>query len=119
MSKEQIKTFVKENKKELLIGAGVVVTGIAAIVIANKWCGKAVPEFDVDAAIDKICAKDPDVDKFVKFIKVCDQFRGDTKSYLPINAEDFAKLAGNNLVKDVNGVGAVVKGAILFCDAVE
>ena len=119
MNKEKIKTFVKENKKELLIGVGVLVTGITGVIIASKWCDKAIASIDVAEEIGKIRMKDKDVDALLTFIEVADQVKGSSKHYISFDAEEFTRLTGKNIITDNAGVEAIVKGGIIFCDLKE
>ena len=116
--KEKIKAFVKEHKKEIIIGVGVTAISVTAGVICWKWLNNTL-EIDAAAEVEKLCAKNENVANLYQFLCYCDSVKGDSTAYAAVTAEELGKLGCASTYIDENGVEATIKGAMFFCDIVK
>ena len=111
MKKEQIEKFVQEHKKQLCIGAGIVIGGVSMYLLGRS--SVKMSDSYGQRVIDKVCKND-DAKRFAEFIKDIDQIRNGGSHYTPFEAAEFAELTGKELVVDGNGVLCKVTGGIVF-----
>lgn len=104
MSKDKIKQFVKEHKKDLIIGGcAAVCGGITALVGRQMIVRRSINWKEWD--------------EFFEFINKC---QVDAKQYLPIYGDDLHKVFGDTPeVKSGDGQLNKIVGAMLFTNVVE
>ena len=112
MKKEEIKKFVQEHKKQLCIGAGIVIGGVSMYLLGRS--SVKIPDSYGQRVIDTVCKNDDNTKRFVEFVKTCDEFKNGASHYIPFDAAEFAKLTGKEMVADGNGVLCKVTGGIIF-----
>ena len=107
MKKGKVKKFVKEHWKEILVGAGAASLGF---VIGKNICSKPNNLVDLSDIDDK---------EFIEFCEDVLKVRKGTNGYVPVDPDEFMKLATNELLKCENGVVIKPVGAIAFGDIIE
>lgn len=116
MKKEEIKEFVQEHKKQLCIGAGIVIGGFSMYLLGRS--SVKMPDGYGQRVIDTVCKKDDNAKHFVEFIKTCDETMNGASHYVPFDAAEFTKLTGKEMLVDGNGVLCKVTGGIAFANPV-
>ena len=111
MKKKEIKEFVQEHKKQLCIGAGIVIGGVSMYLLGRS--SVKMSDSYGQRVIDTVCKND-DAKRFAEFIKDIDQIRNGGSHYTPFEAAEFAELTGKKLIADDAGVLSEVTGGILF-----
>lgn len=107
MKKGEVKKFVKEHWKEILVGAGAASLGF---VIGKNICSKPNNLIELSDIDDK---------KFIEFCEDVLKIRKGTNGYIPVDPDEFTELATHELLKGVNGVVIKPVGAIAFGDIIE
>lgn len=115
MKKEKIKEFVQEHKKQLCIGAGIVIGGVSMYLLGRS--SVKMSDSYGQRVIDAVCKND-DAKRFVEFVKTCDEVKNGASHYIPFDAAEFAKLTGKEMLVDGNGVLCKVTGGIAFANPV-
>ena len=103
MTKQELKEFVKSNKKEIILGAGAIVVG-GAMLVATKRKPKLPPSMDESTKL------------YLEMLKVIDDASIGSKAYIQLVPEDFKKICGNDefIVRDPSGKILKATGGILF-----
>lgn len=113
MDKQKIKAFVKDHKKEIIVGAGLSVIGIAAGVVGVKKV--KTPKNNGEWPFVIMCPSEKDVDRWADLFGNISEFRNEGASlWMPMHGDKFTEIAGNNHVHDCDGRLFEVTGAILL-----
>lgn len=107
MKKGEVKKFVKEHWKEILVGAGAASLGF---VIGKNICSKPNNLIDLSDIDDK---------KFIEFWEDVLKIRKGTNGYVLVDSDEFMKLATHELLECGNGLVIKPVGAIAFGDIIE
>ena len=116
MKKEEIKEFVQKHKKQLCIGAGLVIGGVSMYLLGRS--SVKISDDYGKKIIDTVNKGDRNSENFIKFVKISDQIKKDSKYFLPIDAAGFVEMTGKDTIVDDAGVICKVAGGIMFVDAV-
>ena len=112
MKKKEIKEFVQEHKKQLCIGAGIVIGGVSMYLLGRSSVGNW--DDYAKKVIKTIDKGDENAKNFLNYIKTSgDLMRGSTH-YAAIDADIYRKLAGTDTFIGEDGIVAKVYGAIIF-----
>lgn len=108
MTKQELKEFVKNHKKELILGAGAIVVG-GAIFVVTKRKPKLPPSMDEDTKL------------YLEMLEVINDAKKDSKMYIQIVPEDFKGLFGRDkvIVRDPSGKFLNITGGVMFGDIIE
>lgn len=112
MKKKEIKEFVQEHKKQLCIGAGIVIGGVSMYLLGRSSVGNW--DDYAKKVVKTIDKGDANAKNFLNYIKTSgDLMRGSTH-YAAIDADIYRKLAGTDTFIGEDGIVAKVYGAIIF-----
>ena len=114
--KNEIKEFVREHKKGLCIGAGLVIGGVSMYLLGRS--SVKISDDYGKKIIDTVNKGDRNSENFIKFVKISDQMKKNSKYFLPIDAAGFVEMTGKDTIVDDAGVICKVAGGIMFVDAV-
>ena len=107
MKKGEVKKFVKEHWKEMLVGT---VAASLGFVIGKNICSKQNNLVNLSDIDDK---------NFIEFCEDVLKIRKGTNGYIPVDPDEFMELATHELLKGGNGVVIKPVGAIAFGDIIE
>lgn len=114
--KNEIKEFVREHKKELCIGAGLIIGGVSMYLLGRS--SVKISDDYGKRIIDTVNKGDRNSENLIEFVKISEQIRKDSKYFLPFDAAEFVEMTGKDTIVDNAGVICKVAGGIMFVDAV-
>lgn len=108
MTKQKLKEFVKNHKKEVLLGAGAIVVG-GAIFVTTKKKLKLPTSMDENAKL------------YLEMLKVIDDARDGAKMYIQVVPKDFKEICGRDrmIVRDPSGKFLDITGGVMFGNIIE
>lgn len=108
MTKQELKEFVNNHKKEIILGAGAIVVG-GAIFVTTKRKPKLPPSMDDSTK------------RYLDMLDAVEEVRKGSKYYIQMVPEDFKELFGRDemIVRDPSGKFLNLTGGVFFGNIIE
>lgn len=109
MTKQELKEFVKNHKKEIILGAGVALIGGAIFVVTKKQ-----PK-------SKFVKDNEAVRLYLEMLNVIDDAKSGSEMYIQMVPKDFKEICGRDelIVRDSKGDFLNITGGVLFGNMIE